>query len=141
MSKFKNKKSGYVCIETIFLLFFACIISYIGISLITNNLAEKPISTDISVVEVEIVKTVYEEETTSTDFITVDDKGTIVPMDNITPELFVTVIRHQDHTHNLYGKETYDFCYGKDETTTKANVYVDTYKSGEQKHTIEVILE
>lgn len=141
MINLKNKKPGYVCLEEIILFFFLAMIGFVVGMCIFRKPIEKPISTDISVVEVEIVKTVYEEETTSTDFITVDDKGTVVPMDNVTPELFVTVVRHQDHTHNLYGKETYDFCYGKDETTTKANVYVDTYKSGEQKHTIEVILE
>lgn len=140
MKNIKNKKPGYICLEEMVLLLLIPMIIFAIIPMIKNQI-EKPISTDISVVEVEVVETIYKKSYVSTSYVAVDDKGTMIPIDTTYPEKFITVIKHQDHTHSLYGKETYAFCYGKDGTSTKANVYVDTYKSGEQKHTIEIILE
>lgn len=141
MRKCKNKKPGYICLEEVFLFFFLGIIGFTITMCVLRKPIEKPISTDISLVEVEVVSVKHEESYVSTSYSAVDDKGTLVPIDTTYPERFITVIKHQDHTHTLEGKETYYFCYGKEGTTLKANVYVNEYKDGRQTHEIDIPLQ
>lgn len=142
MKFIKNKKSGYVNIMGI----VGLVVISITISMLYLFITkEKPIknymeSTTMSVEEVEVEKVIYDEGYETTTLTMVDDKGTFIPITNTYPDTFTTIFKHNDHTHSISSKKIYDLYKDKIGEKVKANVNTNTYKNGEEKHTIDIIL-
>lgn len=145
MKFIKNKKSGYVNVIAIVVLAVISVIIAKGYLIITKenpvkfpieNYTESTIQTDV-----EVVKVIYDEGYEITNLTMVDDKGTLIPITNTYPDTFTTIVKHEDHTHSIGGKELYNFCKDTIYSTIKANINLRTYKNGKEKHTIDVILE
>lgn len=141
MINLKKKKKGSMELEGVAYLFLAIFFILIGYTLFSKVPIKKTVSSDISVVEVEVVSVKHENSYASTTYIPIDDKGSMMPLDTIYPEVYETIIKHQDHNHTISGKATYDFCKDRVDTTIKANVYVNKYEDGTQGHNIDIPLE